>query len=192
MSKFIDITGQKFGKWTVIEKLDIKDKFGRTSWKCVCDCGTERVRHYSELKSGHSKSCGCDTEYRYRNVVDISGERFGKLLVIERVDKHVQREAMWKCICDCGKEKIARGSSLRGGNTKSCGCLIGVITKKLHSKHGGYKTRLYSIWNKMKQRCFNENNENYKNYGGRGITICEEWMDFNNFRELAKNNGYTD
>lgn len=88
-------------------------------------------------------------------------------------------KAQWLCRCDCGTEKIISGKSLRSGNTFSCGC----YKKENITKHGLYKHSLYRVWTDMKGRCYNENNKHYKDYGGRGIFVCERWMDVELFFE---------
>jgi hypothetical protein len=128
---------------------------------------------------------------------DITGEKFGRLTAVKRAStvKHGQ-QLSWVCICDCGNTCIAKGSNLRRGTTKSCGCLrresVGERSRKIMLTHGGTKTRLYSIWVSMKNRCSCPNNTHFDCYGGRGIKICEEWKDFENFRDWAISNGYDD
>ena len=98
---------------------------------------------------------------------------------------------MWKCKCDCGNEKIVRGSDLTTRKTSSCGCYRKEKTSVTHTIHGGKNSRLYAVWCDIKQRCNNSNNPIYKYYGERGIKLCEEWTnDFNVFREWAIKNGY--
>lgn len=113
----------------------------------------------------------------------LHGERFGKLVVIEQVGKK-HGSALLRCKCDCGKEKNIVNYSLLNGNSKSCGCGC------LHITHGMSKTRINGIWFNMIQRCQNPHNTAYKYYGGRGISICAEWMDFVNFYKWSMNNGY--
>ena len=122
--------------------------------------------------------------------IDLIGKRFGRLTVIEYSGtKHGQ--CLWKCVCDCGKVKIVYGNNLRNGVTKSCGCLITDLNKH-RKKHGCEPRRLYRIWSGLRSRCDNQNNPDYKAYGGRGITVCQEWSDFSAFREWALENGYQD
>lgn len=117
--------------------------------------------------------------------IDLTGQRFGKWTVIGREQKEGVTRALWLCQCDCGKQGVVTGKDLRAGKTKSCGC-----TK---TKHGGEGTTLYRIWHNMKVRCLNPNSDAYPDYGGRGITICNEWKnDFGAFREWALSNGYKD
>lgn len=116
-------------------------------------------------------------------LIDLTGQRFGKWIVLQKVSKPNDTSACWLCRCDCGNTKIVRGKDLRYGKSKSCGCSI--------VKHGGEKSRLYTIWRDMKTRCLNPSAHCFKDYGGRGISICKEWEnDFSVFREWAINNGY--
>lgn len=101
-------------------------------------------------------------------------------------------EKMWNCICDCGTLKTVRWKSLRGGISKSCGCFQKEELSKRVSKHGGFGTRLYAVWNSMRQRCNNPKHYAYRNYGGRGITICKEWENYSAFREWAISSGYSE
>lgn len=119
---------------------------------------------------------------------DLTGQRFGRLMVLEFVPTQ-DRRSYWLCKCDCGAEKIIWAPDLKNGKTKSCGCLI----KDKITKHGDFDTRLYMIWSDMRQRCNNTNCRAYKYYGGRGILVCDEWKNsFENFRVWTLNNGYTD
>ena len=115
---------------------------------------------------------------------DMTGRRFGMLTVISRADNR-GTSVMWNCLCDCGNTSIANGNNLRRGATRSCGCQL--------IKHGQKGTRLYNIWGGMKARCYRPNHRWYKRYGGRGITVCNEWLhDFQAFYDWAMANGYKD
>lgn len=121
------------------------------------------------------------------NFVDLTGQKFGKLKVIRRVENNKQGNAQFLCKCDCGKEIIVRSSNLIQKHTVSCGCLR-AITK---TKHNSYKTRLYKVYRGMISRCLEKTNKEYSNYGARGITVCNEWKNnFLAFRDWALNNGY--
>lgn len=111
------------------------------------------------------------------------GQRYGKLVVLEKSKKKAIRCAFWKCRCDCGKEIILPSESLATGNTKSCGCGLKAWRRSgiCNSKHRMYKTPEYSVWDAMKQRCRNKNHPCYHRYGGRGISVCKRWDDFENF-----------
>lgn len=125
-------------------------------------------------------------------VNNLTGRKFGRLTVAKRAENK-GTHAMWLCKCDCGKEKIVSGSDLLSEKTKSCGCYHKEKVISMNTTHGMSNTRLHKIWFGMKARCFNENNEKYENYGGRGITICPEWIGENGFYNFAKwayDNGY--
>lgn len=125
---------------------------------------------------------------------DLTGMKFGRITVVEFSHyykcKNSGKRAMWKCICDCGNERVIRGDVLTSGKSRSCGCLQKELASERMIKHSGYGTRLYAVWDSVRQRCNNPNNKAYHNYGGRGIKMCEKWNDFNKFREWAFNNGY--
>lgn len=116
-----DLTGRQFGRWTVIERVD---EPGAAKWKCRCSCGTERVVAARNLISGASTSCGCYTKERVRerHFMDLTSQRFGKLLVLERAEAGANGASRWKCRCDCGKECVVLTASLRSGKRTSCGC----------------------------------------------------------------------
>lgn len=120
--------------------------------------------------------------------IDITGNKYGLLTVIERVPNAKGGITRFRCLCDCGNETIVRGSNLKSGAVKSCGCQL---WKNPSSTHRMSKTRIYGIWSSMRQRCSNKNLPSYKNYGGRGISVCDEWNNsFEAFNEWAMSNGY--
>lgn len=121
---------------------------------------------------------------------DLRGQKFGKLTVLCRLYNTKGHKTYWLCVCDCGNLAEVRSDSLYNGNTKGCGCL-NHDPKNIH--HGKYCTRLYRIYYNIKKRCYNHKDENiYNYYGGRGITMCDEWKnDFMTFYNWAMNNGYT-
>lgn len=118
--------------------------------------------------------------------IDMTGKRYGKLIVIScygEIKTRRNRQITWLCKCDCGKESIVRGISLRRGDTQSCGCIQKEQVRKLNLKHGLRSSSFYNTWTGMKQRCIDPNTDFYKYYGGRGIEICKQWLDFINFRD---------
>lgn len=119
---------------------------------------------------------------------DLTGMTFGKLHVICADSKDNRGEYKWMCECECGNRSVVYGSHLRNGATISCGCVMRTTQKT----HGESKTRLYKIWQHMKDRCTNQNCDSFEYYGGRGITFCEEWSRYENFRDWALINGYQD
>lgn len=123
--------------------------------------------------------------------IDMTGKRYGNLVVLKRVDNTAKCNAAWECLCDCGKTKVVSGVSLRSGKVKSCGCLR--KNNKPSLRHGMTGTRLYWAWSNIKSRCYIETNHAYKNYGGRGIKMYDLWKNsFESFAEWAINNGYSD
>lgn len=127
-----------------------------------------------------------------RKIKDIRGQRFGLLVAIEPTGETSTNGAkIWKCICDCGNVTLLSTNHIN--TKKSCGCLRKNSIENLkasHPTHGGEGTRLYGVWHHMKQRCENPHNNRYHIYGGRGITVCDEWHDFAKFRDWAIANGY--
>jgi len=123
---------------------------------------------------------------------DLTGQRFGRLLVVDRAPNHIcpggSYAVVWNCVCDCGKHVQVLANSLRNGSNKSCGC----YRRDKRTTHNKRQTRLYTIWSKMRQRCNNPRNPQFSDYGGRGIKICEEWTNFELFYQWALSNGYSD
>lgn len=108
-----------------------------------------------------------------RTVVDLTGHRFGRLTVVG--PQHINGELLWLCECDCGDSAICSYTNIIGGKHVSCGCLKRERAAQLKLTHGGRYTREYTSWKLAKSRCYNANNPGYPNYGGRGITVCDEW-----------------
>ena len=126
-----------------------------------------------------------------RKAIDLTGQRFGKLTVIEKAET-LNKNARFKCRCDCGNEMIVESQKLRNGKTNSCGCLRIEAIKKANTTHGQTKARLYRIWHSMKSRC-NYDFKGSERYYGKGIKVCEDWENsFESFRDWAMDNGYTD
>jgi len=114
-------------------------------------------------------------------IIDLTGRRFGKLFVLGIAARVNGKRPMWICRCDCGRTKTILGNSIRSGKTKSCGCFI-FSFNQLKVVHGMSKTSEYKTWGKMKDRCYNKNNDRYHDYGGRGIKVCDRWLEsFENF-----------
>lgn len=144
-----DLTGQKFGRLPVIERAENKGK--QTAWKCLCDCGNEKIVLRDDLISGGTKSCGCyNREISSRYAKDLTGQKFGRLTVIERAGSDKKWQARWKCLCDCGKETVVTTNQLTSGRTKSCGCST---FNNLVGKHFGRLTVI--------ERAENEGNKIY-------------------------------
>lgn len=125
--------------------------------------------------------------------IDMTGKKCGMLTVIERVGTSNDKQALWKCQCECGNFHTSKGRDLRDGKVKSCGCMSKKWMADAITKHNLTNSRIYKIYHGMKSRCYNKNNDRYLDYGGRGITICQEWLDdFMNFYNWAMENGYSE
>jgi hypothetical protein len=135
-------------------------------------------------------------------LIDLTNQELGRLKVLRLNGRDKRGRAKWECICKCGKIFTAHGFDIRSGHTQSCGCLNREIvnakqrewrkTHEPHLIHGESNSRLYAIFLGMKDRCNNSNDTAYKNYGGRGIKVCDEWKEYINFHNWAVTNGYTD
>lgn len=190
------MTGQRFGRLVVENRSERTDSTRSTFWKCRCDCGGTKIARGTSLRAGTVNSCGCllnDYRAHGSTKINIIGRRFGRLIVIEETDERTKcGEIKYRCKCDCGNEKIIAGTALRYGKSQSCGCILSESSAKRARSHGKSKTRLYKIWAGMKDRCTNPQRREYKDYGGRGITICGEWDDFQAFYIWSIENGYAD
>ena len=123
---------------------------------------------------------------------DITGQKFGRLTVIKRVPNQRVATTRWLCRCECGKIKEFDKNNLVNGHTASCGCYSREIitNNKYRESHGLSYTRIYHIWQSMKQRCYDKNVKEYKHYGLKNVSVCDEWMDFEVFYEWSKKSGY--
>lgn len=174
MPKTIDLTGQRFERWTVLSRVP------GSKWLCRCDCGTEKIVQQSTLKSGRSKSCGCykrehDSDARPNRELDRTGVRYGKLVALRKAFKK-NRHWHWECQCDCGNLTVVSPTAL-GVHTFSCGCLKIERSVEANTTHGYTDTRTYTIWKGMKARVSNPNSTSASNYLERGITCCDSWLD---------------
>jgi len=121
-----------------------------------------------------------------------SGQRYGRLVTIKMIGKNKNRQNIWLCKCDCGNPCVTISTRLLRGKTRSCGCLK---VEGNNKRHGDCYSRAYRIYEQMKGRCYRKTSQRYKDYGGRGIEICPEWLGkdgFKNFMEWSMNNGYSD
>lgn len=126
------------------------------------------------------------------HIKDLTGLRFGRWTVVGRAPTSAAGQTRWHCVCDCGKERDVQGGSLRAGASSGCGCIVHEkLRKPANKKYKTPKTRLYVVWQGMKQRCYDRNATNYTDYGGRGIAVCDEWRtNYAAFKAWAEANGY--
>ena len=207
MGKLIDETGKTYGYLTVISRAESKD--GRAMWKCKCKCGNKCIVPGKVLRSGHTQSCGCLKIERTvaRNMErgggDLTGQRFGKLVVIgfdswlDRNNGH--RDRMWRCKCDCGNECVVNHRYLRFGDTESCGCSKSrgnaAIMRWLNSNHKIYQAEYsfkdFTSYNGVPYRydfaIFNDNKELIFLIEYQGNIHFEVGSGWNNKERLADN-----
>ena len=128
-------------------------------------------------------------------LIDLTGKRFGKLTVVSRAENNKNGGAMWNCVCECGNTTVTWGANLRSGKSKSCGCNSIQHTVERSTKHNcckrGSVERLYRVWRGIIGRCYDPKNNSFCWYGGRGISVCEEWRNnYSSFRDWAIKSGY--
>lgn len=186
-----DLTGLKFGDWTVKSKSNHTVPSSRYAnyWDCVCKCRYEKpVSKYNLLRGESTRclSCRGKEETALRNkkgkgkskpIHDLTGKVFGAWVVIGKVDGYeAYGNRNYICVCVCGTERVVWAPNLLRGRSKSCGCQW-----KPQTKHGRHKSPEYEAWHGMKQRCSNPKSYGYKWYGALGISYCEAWESFDNF-----------
>lgn len=196
--------GDVFGRLTVLGPAPPLVGSGgrvRSAWYCRCSCGTEKVVSDSSLKSGQTRSCGCfvsdgikerTREHRLEQWESIIGKRIGRLTVLRRIsdDDCEMKDGEFECLCDCGNTVVTKYRRLMNNKYPSCGCWEKEI-KSYEEERSRIRNRLKSVWKGMIRRCYDENNKSYKNYGARGVTVCDEWRnDFEAFFEWAMSSGY--
>ncbi len=170
--------GEKFGNWEVLCLIKI-DKPGK-QYECLCACGNIRIKSGTELRAGRGKQC---QDCQYREMYDTDreiGKRYGKWTIVKFVDMH-RKLQRYETVCDCGFKAIHVASDLRCGKTSQCSTCHNRENAKSNITHGMHNNLLYKVWSMMLQRCNNTNSKAYKWYGGRGITVCEEWKTFEGF-----------
>lgn len=186
-----DLTGKRFGRLTVVKRCgSTNTKHKVALWLCKCDCGKEVKRTGSHLQANYTNSCGSCPDLR----PDLTGQKFGRWTVIEKSEKK-HGKISYLCKCDCGEVRVVTADTLLNGRSMSCGCLQKDIVSQNETTHGMTHERIYAIYYNMRNRCCNPNDDRYKDYGGRGISICPEWLDkdgFINFCNWSMKNGYTD
>lgn len=162
----IDLVGQRFGRWQVIRRVESLPYSRGAAWLCVCDCGAEKTVDGYRMRVGESQSCGCLSRERAReshagkpsnNVLDLTNQRFGRLVAIERADSNALGRAKWKCVCDCGRVVSVLAGSLRSGNTRSCarmecrprtkprGMAMAWVTYKKYRRNAATHGRVFDI-----------------------------------------------
>lgn len=184
------VIGKKYHNLLVLEDLGGLRHCHRFLVKCL-KCGKKfDISPYSIGKTTACASCS-----QMKTDKDITGCRFGKLTVLgydhTKYFRKGHPHTMWRCHCDCGKDIIVDKTALvRNTPQQSCGCGKKTILREKNTTHGMSKSRLYNVWNGMRERCSNPNNSSYEDYGGRGVKVCAEWHVYENFHKWAMDNGY--
>jgi hypothetical protein len=180
------MSGERFGEWEVIAFSHI-DKSYKKLFVCRCSCGAETLVRYDKLKSGKSRQCkACSDKKNIRPRVcstqGLEGQKFGKLTVMEEVRKEGSNGIFYRCVCDCGSEVILRPNKLTKGWTTQCINCGRAQAKDTLTTHGYTKTKIYRVWHTMINRCERPNVRSYKDYGAKGVFVCERWRtSFQNF-----------
>ena len=179
--RLIDLTGKRFGSWTVLGRAPTKE--GSTRWKVRCDCGAEHERAGNSFTRGQSSCC---VACRGKNTAEMNnnrrygeiGQKFGRLRITKQMgfneNSHSSRV---ECECECGKIIVVSMGHLKFGHTKSCGCLNRDLLVERSTTHGRGNTPEYRIWCGMRRRCSpGGSDEQRKHYFDRGIRVCKEWL----------------
>jgi len=201
MGKLIDETGNRYGKWVVIRRVENSRNYG-AYWLCRCDCGTERAIQGGSLRRGASQSCRC--------LPEMKGQKFGRLMVIQREGTNKRGESTWFCECSCGNQVVVIGTKLRSGNTRSCGCLHKERMSESHklpsgeaafnrilncikrnAKSRGYKWQLTKeqVQTSIQQPCYYCGAE--PNQGSNLSSICNGVYLYNGIDRVDNSKGYT-
>lgn len=188
---FQDYCGKKINHLTVVEESSERAKDGSKQWVFECVCGERLTTTPYRVISEHIKSCGC---MRYKNMkrkkqekgnkprIDVEsflGMKNNRLTVIGYTNPEEKGRIKLKCLCDCGNITYVYPYQFKNGDVQSCGCARDghKFESENYKKHGFSRNDLYNTWQHMKNRCYNKNAHNYERYGGRGIYVCEEWLE---------------
>lgn len=195
MPKILNLIGDKFEKLTVVSKIgSLPDENGRYAvwWECLCECGNRKDTTSSKLRTGNVKSCGClitenakalTKKYPHASVVsDLTGATSGYVTALRPSGKRSSKGLiMWLCECVCGKQFEAPSAKIKIQEIVSCGCLRGLGTVTHGATINQKWTAEYRVWAGVRARCLYPDSHAYPRYGGRGITICPTWDDFQVF-----------
>lgn len=177
MGKLLDLTGQRFGKLTAIR---FKGREGnKTMWECVCDCGGSCTIVANYLRTGSTKSCGC-LQKSGVNKLNITGEVYGQLTAISNTGKQNANGCyIWNFKCSCGNllEREIGNLRSRRHHARCDDCNSKATSERVSTHRTPKNDKVYKSWCKIKERCFNQNDKSYKDYGGKGVTMYSDWVD---------------
>lgn len=193
MPKILDLVGSIFQRLTVLERIGSQQSNGRSKviWRCRCDCGSEVSLSSNALRSGNTRSCGClvrdtaaETAKKHPlppTTRDVTGLTFNRLTAMNPTGRRTRGSVVWLCLCQCGRTHEVALEYLVSGQIKSCGCIRGQSFVTHGASRKGRWTPEYAVWSGMMQRCHNPKSVRFKDYGARGITVCERWHSFQHF-----------
>lgn len=191
MKDGIAIVGKKYGRLTILHRIDSKAKHLKVLVKC--ECGLEKITDWQSLKNGSTKSCGClrnEILAANRKLIPTIGAKYNRWTIVKESDM-VCGDTYVLAQCDCGIERLLSLSAIICGGSKSCGCLRRERTSIKKSTHRLCKHPLYSVWNGIKDRCRNPNSNISQYYVDIGVTVCDEWdADFKVFYDWCMTNGW--
>lgn len=178
--KKLNLLGQRFGRLVVTASAPKKGT--HLAWHCQCDCGNTSIVTSQRLREQITQSCGCLSREQTakRSTKDLTGRRFGRLIAVKHGPKSPAGFVRWECLCDCGNTALVQTGNLLDGHSTSCGCFALEDLRTRSVTHGftrkGHRRSEYRIWAGAKKRCVNANHIDFHNYGGRGIAMCDEWL----------------
>ena len=186
-----DLTGQRFGRLVAIKELLPATKGSNYRWECRCDCGNTVIVRRGNLTSGNTTSCGC-ARGRKPSAIDITGQRFGRLVALRPTEKKSGSNVVWLCQCDCGKQTEVSTSNLRTGNVMSCGCLREEATVEFSK--AGWKMLRDREWKDNTSLCsLTAKTPNTNTSGRKGVCFDRsrgKWVAFITLRKKRKHLGY--
>jgi len=172
------LTGQKFGRLTVLRQTRPNDKYGKARWLCECECGKRVIVAGNNLQQGTTSSCGC-----LKAGDDLTGQKFGRWKVLSFAGRAKAGGYIWNTVCSCGTVSVVSAAGLKNGSSQSCGCLQRERFKESIITHGQSSTITYKSWSGMIQRMTNPSNKRYPQYGGKGLRLAKKWRAFEGFFE---------
>ncbi len=170
-----DIIKSLFGKWTVVASLGRNAK-GERIYSCQCECGTLKEHALGTLRLNRTTQCKTCSAAERQKGLDLTGKTFGSWTVVGKVKNESRNEWYYDCTCSCGSSRPIAGHQLKSGNTAGC-------NNCRKTTHGMTSSSTFRIWSGVLRRCQSPSFTGYKYYGGRGITVCDRWLKFENFLE---------
>jgi len=166
---------------------------GRFTMPLIINVSVKEISPMTESIIQHNCTKNQQTKVKRKN--EIAGQKFGRLTAMTSLKRPGNYHYYWECVCECGSTVVVRNDTLKGGHANSCGCLARELRKISGIRHGYCSNgvvngnRTYVSWKSMKQRCYDPNSEHYKHYGKLGVTICNEWLSYDGFKNFVRDMG---